>query len=243
MEQTFLFACLIGGVSLLYATAGQAGGTGFLAAMALAHFPAAEMRPTALLLNIVAAGYAAWRLRNNTQLDRRLLAILVMPSLPAAFLGGLVALHSSTYFLVVGGLLLAAAALIVFRGRQEGLQRRRVKVPAAVLVGACAGLLSGLTGVGGGVLLAPQLIALRWTSAKEAAALSPPFILCNSTVGLLGALMSGQHVASGSSVFAVGALLGAMLGTVIGHRWMSEKATAYVLAGILLLAGCRLISR
>jgi hypothetical protein len=40
--------------SLLYATVGQAGGTAFLALMAFASFPASEMRPTALLLNIVA---------------------------------------------------------------------------------------------------------------------------------------------------------------------------------------------
>jgi hypothetical protein len=49
---------LIGCVSLLYATVGQAGGTAFVAVMALTGFPAAEMRPTALFLNVVAAGYA-----------------------------------------------------------------------------------------------------------------------------------------------------------------------------------------
>ena len=54
----FPVAALIACVSLLYATVGQAGGTAFLAIMAFAAFPADEMRPTALLLNIVAAGYA-----------------------------------------------------------------------------------------------------------------------------------------------------------------------------------------
>ena len=47
-------------MSLLYATVRQAGGTAFLAVMALAAFPGDEMRPTALLLNVVAAGYATW---------------------------------------------------------------------------------------------------------------------------------------------------------------------------------------
>jgi hypothetical protein len=59
-------AALIACVSLLYATVGQAGGTAFLAIMAFAAFPADEMRPTALLLNIVAAGYATWRLHRST---------------------------------------------------------------------------------------------------------------------------------------------------------------------------------
>lgn len=49
---TALFAV----VSLLYATVGQAGGTAFLALVAFASFPSNEMRPTALLLNIVLHG-------------------------------------------------------------------------------------------------------------------------------------------------------------------------------------------
>ena len=40
-----LFALLIGLISLMYATVGQAGGTAFLALMAFANFPASEMRP------------------------------------------------------------------------------------------------------------------------------------------------------------------------------------------------------
>lgn len=60
---THLFlAALIGAVSLLYSTAGQAGGTAFLAIMALANFAPAELRPTALMLNVVAAGYSTLRL-------------------------------------------------------------------------------------------------------------------------------------------------------------------------------------
>jgi uncharacterized protein len=57
MEQTFLVTAAIACVSLLYATAGEAGGTAFLAVMAFASFPASVKRPTALFLNIVAAGY------------------------------------------------------------------------------------------------------------------------------------------------------------------------------------------
>jgi hypothetical protein len=53
-----LFALLFGVISLLYATVGQPGGTAFLALMAFAAFPPAEMRPTALALNIEAAIYS-----------------------------------------------------------------------------------------------------------------------------------------------------------------------------------------
>ncbi len=55
-----MLTLLFGAISLLYATVGQAGGTAFLALMAFAAFAPGEMRPTALLLNIVAASYSTW---------------------------------------------------------------------------------------------------------------------------------------------------------------------------------------
>jgi len=54
--------------------------------MAFAAFPAAEMRATALVLNIVAAGYATWRLHQRGAIDRTMLPALTAPSLVTAFL-------------------------------------------------------------------------------------------------------------------------------------------------------------
>ena len=72
MRPCSLVAALIGFVSLLHATAGQAG-AGFLAIMACASFPIDEMRPTALLLNIIAAVCATRRLHRANAIVRRLL--------------------------------------------------------------------------------------------------------------------------------------------------------------------------
>ena len=47
----------------------------------------------------------------------------------------------------------------------------------------------------------------------------------------------------GTTAYAVGAIVGAVLGAAIGQRWMSERATRYVLAAILLFAGGRLLLR
>jgi uncharacterized membrane protein YfcA len=234
---------LIGCVSLLYATAGQAGGTAFLAVMAFAEFPAAEMRATALLLNIVAAGYATWRLHRKAAIDLKILLRLTAPSLLAAFLGGLLVLGGHVYFILTGVLLIAAAALMVFKRTVDNVDAHHIMLGPAAAVGAGAGFISGLTGVGGGVFLTPLLIAFGWTSPRRAAQLSPPFILCNSVLGLAGVLLAGQNLAPGSVLYAVGALAGAAIGTIIGSRWMSDRATRYVLAAILLFAGIRLLFR
>jgi uncharacterized membrane protein YfcA len=238
-----LVAGLIGCVSLLYATAGQAGGTAFLAIMAFAAFPAVEMRATALLLNIGAAGYSTWRLHRRGAIDSNLLLPLTVPSLVTAFAGGLLVLAGQTYFVLTGLLLIAAAALMAFKRTADVAEARQVHFLPAAGVGAGAGFISGLTGVGGGVFLTPVLIASGWASPKRATALSPPFILCNSVVGLVGVLLAGQTLAPGTFLYSVAALAGAIAGTAIGLRWMSERTTRYVLAAILLFAGIRLLFR
>ena len=153
MNHTFAVASLIGCVSLLYGTVGQAGGTAFLAVMAFAAFPANEMRATALLLNIVAASYATWRLHRRAALDRKMLLPLTVPSLLAAFLGGLLVLSGHVYFILTGVVLVAAATLMVFKQTADSAAARPVRLGPAAAVGAGAGFISGLTGVGGGVFL------------------------------------------------------------------------------------------
>jgi uncharacterized protein len=93
------------------------------------------------------------------------------------------------------------------------------------------------------VFLTPLLIAFGWASPKRAAALSPAFIFCNSVVELGGVFLAGQTLAPDTLLYSVGALAGAIIGTALGLHWMSERATRYALAVILLFAGLRLFFR
>jgi uncharacterized membrane protein YfcA len=236
-----LLALFFSIISLLYATVGQAGGTAFLALMAFAAFPSTEMRPTALALNIVAAAYSTWVFNREKVVDWRKLRPFLLSSLPTAFVGGFIVLDERVYKTTTGiVLLLAGAATIVRRGGAAGWDRE-CPLWGAVSVGAVVGLISGLTGVGGGVFLAPTLIVLHWASPKQTAALSAPFILANSAVGLLGVLLAGQFPSSHFGLYGLAVLGGAIIGTVIGLRWLSQAATRYVLAAILLAAGIQLL--
>jgi uncharacterized membrane protein YfcA len=145
--------------------------------------------------------------------------------------------------MLTGLLLIGAAAMMVFKRTADAAEERQVHLFSAAGVGAGAGFISGLTGVGGGVFLTPLLIVSGCASPKRAAALSPPFILCNSVVGLIGVLLVGRTLVPGTLLYTLGAFAGAVAGTTIGLRWMSERATRYVLAAILLFAGIRLLFR
>lgn len=103
--------------------------------------------------------------------------------------------HSSTpqiYDGITGVVLLVAAAILLLGRAQGDFLVGAVPPWGAMATGAAVGFVSGVTGVGGGVFLAPLLIALQWASSKQAAALSAPFIWVNSAVRLVGAIYAGQ---------------------------------------------------
>ena len=68
------------------------------------------------------------------------------------------------YFALTGLLLVTAAVLMIVRREVDLIEAQSVKAFPAALAGAASGLLSGLTGVGGGVFLTTLIIALGWAS-------------------------------------------------------------------------------
>ncbi|MHC2314828.1 putative membrane protein YfcA [Bradyrhizobium diazoefficiens] len=150
-------------------------------------------------------------------------------------------LDERVYNSVTGVALLCAAAILAFRRGRDGQADKITPFWGSVTVGAAVGLVSGLTGVGGGIFLAPILIAMGWASPKQTAALTAPFILANSLMGLIGARYAGQMPSAHTWLYAMAALVGAMLGTMIGLRWLTDKTTRFVLAAILATAGLQLL--
>jgi uncharacterized protein len=140
-----------------------------------------------------------------------------------------------------GGVLLLAGAATILRRDGAGAPDREAPFWGVLSVGVVVGLISGFTGVSGGVFLAPTLIGLQWASPKQAAALSAPFILANSAVDLIGVFLGGQLPAPHFGLYALMALGGAVLGTAIGLRWLGQAATRFILAAILLAAGIQLL--
>jgi uncharacterized membrane protein YfcA len=235
-----MLALLFGAISLLYATVGQAGGTSFLALMAFASFSPSTMRPTALMLNIVASTYSTWLFNRGKFVDWAKLTPLLISSVPTALVGGLIILDERRYKTVTGFVLLLAATVLAFRKANDGEPDRPIPLWGAIIIGVAVGFVSGLTGVGGGVFLAPVLIALHWASPRQTAALSSPFIWANSVVGLAGAIYVGQTPSADTWLYALAALAGAMVGTIVGLR-LSQMTTRYLLAAILGAAGIQLV--
>jgi ABC-type dipeptide/oligopeptide/nickel transport system permease subunit len=111
----------------------------------------------------------------------------------------------------------------------------------ATAIGAGLGLLSGLTGTGGGIFLTPLGIFLRWDKTKTIAAVSAAFILVNSISGLSGHIQKTGGLPGVVPILAVAALAGGAAGSYLGSARLPHTAIKRLLAVVLLIAGIKLI--
>lgn len=229
--------------ALLYASVGHAGASGYLAVMALLGVASESMRPAALLLNLIVSIVAAIQFGRSGSFRWGLLWPFLLAAIPAAFLGGVIKLPGDFYKLLTGLVLLCAAARFFWQGSRPTLQLEETVQPnlaVALIAGAAIGLLAGLTGTGGGIFLTPLVILFRWGTPREAAAISPLFILFNSASGLLGLGLENLLLPPGFAVWSLAVLAGGSLGAYLGSRKFGGQGLRLALALVLLIAGAKL---
>lgn len=237
---SILFLLLIGTTALLYASVGHGGASGYLAIMAFFAFEPNVMKSTALLLNLLVAGIAFWQFHRRGYFKWRLFWPFALGSIPAAFVGGFIELPIYIFKIVLGVLLLIAVGRMLFSFEQKD-SIISYSHAIAVVVGLVIGLLSGIIGIGGGILLSPVLLVLNWANLKETAAISALFIWVNSLAGLLGFFASGGSLNANLLYLIVIAGIGAIIGGYLGSFKWNTKILRTALATVLAMASIKLI--
>jgi len=242
MTDTLLLTLLILFAALLYSSVGHAGASGYLAAMALFSLPPDVMKPTALVLNLVVATAGTIRFARAGHFAWSTFWPFAALSIPCAFIGGALKLPISAYKVLLGCVLLFAAWRLAFNPpAQAGTQAKPIPLMPALFSGAGLGLLSGLTGVGGGIFLSPLLLFLGWADVRKTAGVSVAFILVNSAAGLLGHLASVKNVPSEIVWWAPAALVGGLIGSELGSRRLAPLTMRRLLAIVLVIAGVKML--
>ena len=233
---------MIVAAAALYSSVGHGGASGYLAAMAIFGLAPSVMKPTALILNILVSAIATIRFYRAQCFSWRVLLIFAVTSIPLAFLGGMIALPGDYYRKIVGSVLIYAAVQLFRTTQQKALAEvLPLPVTTALIFGAAIGLLSGLTGVGGGIFLSPLLLLMRWADPRQTAGVSAAFILVNSIAGLTGHVSIVRAVPPSISFFALSAVIGGLFGSWIGSRYLSTMTLRRLLATVLVVAGIKFI--
>jgi uncharacterized protein len=226
----------------LYSSVGHGGASAYIAAMALLSVAPETMKPTALALNLLVAGFGAWRYWRRGLTNWKLVLSFALSATPAAFFGGAIHLPGIAYKLLVGLLLWAAAARLLWQPKL--LAERPVKAPprwVSLPAGAVLGLLAGLTGTGGGIFLSPLIILNAWEEPRRTSGVVAAFIFLNSLAGLAGNAASVGFLPRELPLFLAAVAAGALVGTWLGVERLPRPWLLRTLGLVLLVAGAKLL--
>ena len=223
-------------VAFLYASVGHGGASGYLALMSAFAFPMTFMKPTALVLNILVSGLSFYFYYREKNFKYNLFYPFALTSIPASFIGGYLKIDAFYYKIILATVLVFAVLRLlgIFGKEKENL--KTINVPMALAFGALIGFLSGLLGIGGGIILSPVLLLMGWATIKQTAAVSALFILVNSISGLFGFVSQGGSVPASSGLLIGLVFIGGLFGAYYGSVKFNSKALRYVLSVVIGIA-------
>ena len=240
IENIWIFLVILPIVAFMYAAVGHGGASGYLAMMALFGFLPETMKPTALLLNLFVAAISFIHYAKTGHFNKKLFIVFAVASIPLAFLGGSIEIDASLYKKVLAVLLVFAILRMLNVFGKENIEIKEVKIWEGLTVGGVIGFFSGLIGIGGGIILSPVILLMKWGKMKETAAVSALFIWVNSAAGMGGQLSNGLKIDPQAFILVGIAVVGGFLGGYLGSKKMNNKVLRYMLAFVLASACVKL---
>ncbi len=234
--QSPLLLLLLPIVAFLYASVGHGGASGYIAIMSLFAFPISVMKPMALVLNILVSGISFYFYFREKKFDFKLFYPFAISSVPFSFLGGLLTVEAHYYKVILATVLVIAVLRLIGLFGKEKPVLKPVNFLLALLIGAVIGFLSGLIGIGGGIILSPVILLLGWANMKQTAAVSALFIFLNSIAGLFGFISKGGTLPLSSGLIIGVVLFGGILGSYYGSKKFNTTTLRNVLAFVLGIA-------
>ncbi len=236
------FLLLLFMVAFLYSSVGHGGASGYLALMALFGVMApAMMKSSALIMNIFVSSISFFHYYRTGHFRWKLFFPFAIASIPLAFIGGYIILDPMIYKKILGVILIFPILRFfgVF-GKTEGPEKE-INLPLALLTGGIIGVLSGMIGIGGGIILSPVILLLHWGNMKQTAAVSALFILVNSIAGLAGMFSTGIGIDNSVYLLVAIALAGGFAGAYLGSKKFNNLVLKRILAVVLTLACIKLL--
>ena len=239
-------------IAFLYSIVGHAGASGYIACMVIFDKPVSLIKPTALILNLAASTLNSIRFCGDGHLKKYTLVNFLIPillvSIPSTIVGGNLNITDTLlrYFLslilFLSGIRFLITSLIIKNNTITDY-----KLPSKIVIfftGSILGLLSGITGTGGGIFLTPLSILLKWMPLKTTAAASSVLIFFNSLVGIITwqTINNFSKINFTSNIFLhlIIVLFFAFCGSSLGSRTFDDNFIKKIISFILFLASFKL---
>ncbi len=214
--------------AFLYSCIGFGGGSTYNALLVLSGMDYRAVPFISLICNIIVVSGGVWHFLREGYIKFHRILPWILFSIPASFAGGWLPISEVVFTGVLGFALLLSGVRMLCEDRgillrnDDGEWANRAYVPA--LLGSALGFLAGITGIGGGIFLAPVLHFIRWGKAKEIAGSCASFIFVNSLAGIMGQMLkveSGNIEALISPYWLL--FPSVFIGGQIGSGWVRQE--------------------
>lgn len=230
-------------IAFFYSSVGFGGGSSYLAILSIFLTEFYEIRSIALVLNLVVVSIGTFNFIRNKQIDVKAFWPFIVLSMPVAFLGAQIKLSESIFFLILGGALLTSGGFMLLQAFRKKINEKKINLIGRMGLGSGIGLLSGITGIGGGIFLSPTLNLIGWKTPKTVAALASLFILVNSAAGLTGLFVSDSFVVDKNLIFPliVSVVVGGSVGSYLTNSKFKINTIRIMTAILVTYVGLRLV--
>ena len=153
--------------------AGFGGGSTYIALLAISGLPLVAIPVVALSCNLIVSTQGSILLSKRGFAEWPILRPLLIASIPCAFIGGAWRLPESAFLVLLAAALTLAGAAMIVQNVKANEDSDRSNTPGVGMLtgtGMLLGLLAGMTGIGGGIYLAPIMHLCRWGRAQTIAA-------------------------------------------------------------------------
>ncbi|CAL65439.1 sulfite exporter TauE/SafE family protein [Christiangramia forsetii] len=230
-------------IALFYSSVGFGGGSSYLAILSLFLTDFYEIRSTALILNICVVTIGTIIFIKNNVLKPKLIWPFFIFSFPMAYLGAMVKLSETVFFLILGSALILAGIFMILKFVNSKLESQEFSYLKKFALGGSIGLLSGISGIGGGIFLSPFLNLLKWKDPRTIASLASVFILVNSIAGVVGLKVAGTFRLDYHLVvqLIIGVAFGGSIGSYLSNKKFDLKLLRILTAILVFYVGVRLV--
>ena len=242
----FLFLGVIGVLGgMLSGLVGVGGGAVFVPGLLFAGGWKIQEAVAASLVIIVFSSLSGTirNARSNDPVNWRVAGLLSLSVAPSSLIGVLISRVSPEVVVEVAfASLLLALAYPTARGGGAYDGGRRIALPLVFLVGVFVGTVSGLVGVGGGVVMVPLMVLGMGLTTKQAVSTSLAVIMFTGIVGAAGYIATGfrdpQQLLSLPPLI-IGSVIGAPIGVRI-RDWLPENVVRTGFGVFMVIVALRL---
>ena len=237
MDSTILIAIVaVFIVSIIFSMFGQGGGSLYTPILFLLGYATLTSISTSLVLNLITALAASIVYYRSNLIDIQFALWFVPGICIGAFLGGVAAAYINPVLLMwlFVIFLIGAGGRMIYTYWEKSAPEGSCPVTFSlwmyaliVLFSFVVGIISGLLGIGGGILIVPFLIFLCRYPTKNSAGVVSFVVIFSSLFGVFGHLTSGGF----NIPLIIGTVIAVVIGATIGARSMVKISSGYIKAG------------